>query len=329
VSTHEFYRSERTIVNVQPPPWRVGLGDSLFAIGSCFADSFYHFFEERFLNVHGNHFGPVYNPVSLADSVRRLVMNEPVQPEEVFYHQGLHRHFAFHAAAARPSKDQFLGEANARIDEGHRVLLEAKLLVITLGTAFVYRDEQTGRGVNNCHTLPASRFRRARLTIQDATDALVDALDEIRQVNSSIHILVSVSPVRHLRDAPEENSVSKAILRCVADELCQESGCVYFPAYEIMLDELRDYRYYAGDLCHPSDRATRYIMEKMGEALLDGRGRQYLQDVEKLRRMLSHSPRHPDSPQHARFQELMCTERSRLAEHYPELPRLMSSDGDV
>lgn len=326
MNTDEFYRAERTVIDVTPPSWRARLGAGLFAIGSCFAEHFHRFCDERFLPVNGNHFGPVYNPLSLAHSLRRLVANEYVRRDDVFLHRDLYRHFAFHSTAARASKQEFLREANSRIEAGHQALLRAELLVVTLGTAFVYRHRQSDEIVSNCHTLPANRFSRERLSVREAVDALGGALQVLRSTNPAVRVVLSVSPVRHLRDAPEENSLSKAILRCVAQELCENADCTYFPAFEIMLDELRDYRYYSDDLCHPSERAAAYVMGKMTAAFFDDRGRQYLEEVTKLIGMCAHRPRHPESREHSRFLERVAAERNRLAKRYPELLRLACAD---
>lgn len=235
----------QTIVDIKPSEWKIGYEDKILMVGSCFSDEIGDQMKQRYLNVSCNPFGTLYNPLSIA---RALTMTE-VPP--LVEHDGLWHSMAHHGSLSRADKHEAEQAVGASIAVMQQALQEATVVIVTFGTAWVY--EQDGVIVGNCHKLPENCFRRRRLRV----DEIVETWRPLLERYPDKHWLFTVSPIRHIRDGLHENQLSKATLLQAVEELGD-----YFPSYEIMLDELRDYRFYADDLVHPSSMAVNYIWER-------------------------------------------------------------------
>ena len=243
----------QTVVDIQPSAWKIGYEDRILMVGSCFSDEIGAQMQERYLHVTCNPFGTLYNPLSIAQA---LTMTElPVLVE----HEGLWHSMAHHGAFSRADKNEAEQAIRGSIETMQQALQEATVVIVTFGTAWVYelKDGISGLGVSglvgNCHKLPESCFNRRRLSVEE----IVAAWKPILAQYSDKRWLFTVSPIRHTRDGLHENQLSKATLLQAVEYLGD-----YFPSYEIMLDELRDYRFYADDLVHPSSLAVNYIWER-------------------------------------------------------------------
>ena len=243
----------QTVVDIQPSAWKIGYEDRILMVGSCFSDEIGAQMQERYLHVTCNPFGTLYNPLSIAQA---LTMTElPVLVE----HEGLWHSMAHHGAFSRADKNEAEQAIRGSIETMQQALQEATVVIVTFGTAWVYelKDGISGLGVSglvgNCHKLPESCFNRRRLSVEE----IVAAWKPILAQYSDKRWLFTVSPIRHIRDGLHENQLSKATLLQAVEYLGD-----YFPSYEIMLDELRDYRFYADDLVHPSSLAVNYIWER-------------------------------------------------------------------
>ena len=243
----------QTIVDIQPSAWKIGYEDRILMVGSCFSDEIGAQMQERYLHVTCNPFGTLYNPLSIAQALTMTEM--PVLVE----HEGLWHSMAHHGAFSRADKNEAEQAIRGSIETMQQALQEATVVIVTFGTAWVYelKDGISGLGfsglVGNCHKLPESCFNRRRLSVEE----IVAAWKPILAQYSDKRWLFTVSPIRHIRDGLHENQLSKAILLQAVEYLGD-----YFPSYEIMLDELRDYRFYADDLVHPSSLAVNYIWER-------------------------------------------------------------------
>ena len=243
----------QTIVDITPSEWKIGYEDKILMLGSCFSDEIGAQMQQRYLQVTCNPFGTLYNPLSIAQA---LTMTE--QPELV-EHEGLWHSMSHHGSFSRADKSEAESAVKASIETMQKALQEASVVIVTFGTAWVYemKDERTKmkgkRIVGNCHKLPESCFTRRRLTVEE----IVEAWKPILAQYPDKHWLFTVSPIRHIRDGLHENQLSKATLLQAVEQLGD-----YYPSYEIMLDELRDYRFYADDLVHPSSLAVNYIWER-------------------------------------------------------------------
>lgn len=239
----------QTIVDIAPSPWKIGFEDNILMLGSCFADSMGERMMQRGLNVTCNPFGTLYNPLSIANAIN---LQSSISNLPLVYHEGLWHSMAHHGSFSRADKteaEQAVADSIATIQHA---LEEATVIIVTFGTAWVY--EMNGQIVGNCHKLPESTFTRRRLSVEE----IVAAWKPLLERYADKKWLFTVSPIRHIKDGLHENQLSKATLLQAIEELTPS----YFPSYEIMLDELRDYRFYADDLVHPSSLAIQYIWER-------------------------------------------------------------------
>ena len=249
----------QTIVDIQPSEWKIGYEDKILMLGSCFSDEIGAQMQQRYLQVTCNPFGTLYNPLSIAQALTMTEVPELVE------HEGLWHSMAHHGSFSRASKEETEQAVRASIKAMQQALNEASVLIVTFGTAWVYEmKEERGKMkeekvVGNCHKLPERCFVRRRLTVEE----IVDAWKPILEKYSDKHWLFTVSPIRHIKDGLHENEISKATLLLALEAIShQHSAISYFPSYEIVLDELRDYRFYADDLVHPSSLAVNYIWER-------------------------------------------------------------------
>ena len=235
--------------------------DRVVMMGSCFAENIGRKLEENKFSVDINPFGTLYNPASVAEGLRMLLRPERFTPGDLFQHEGIYHSFTHHSRFSAPSEEECLGHINSRLSESSDFLRKATRLVITLGTAFVYRLKSDGRIVSNCHKLPEKMFDRQRLSTQEIVEDWKPLLLALWEQNPALKILFTVSPIRHWKDGAHENQLSKATLLLATDALQKDypDRIAYFPAYEILMDELRDYRFYADDMLHPSPLAIDYI----------------------------------------------------------------------
>ena len=243
----------QTIVDIAPSNRKIGYEDSILMIGSCFADSIGEQMEQRNLRVTCNPFGTLYNPLSIAQALTMTDMPELIE------HDGLWHSMAHHGSFSRADRNEAEQVIRASIETMQKALREATVVIITFGTSWVY-EWKGERVVGNCHKLPESNFTRRRLTAEE----IVAAWKPLLERYGDKHWVFTVSPIRHIKDGLHENQLSKATLLQAVEKLTGEAGLTadYFASFEIMLDELRDYRFYADDLVHPSSLAVNYIWER-------------------------------------------------------------------
>ena len=247
----------QTIVDIKPSEWKIGYEDKILMLGSCFSDEIGEQMQQRYLNVTCNPFGTLYNPLSIAQAIN---LQSSISNLQLVYHDGLWHSMAHHGSFSRANQHEAEQAIRASIETMQQALKEATVVIVTFGTAWVY--EMNGEIVGNCHKLPESCFTRRRLSVEEIVAAWRPILDRYPDK----HWLFTVSPIRHIRDGLHENQLSKATLLQAIDQMVHgkwtNGKLHYFEAFEIMLDELRDYRFYADDLVHPSSLAVNYIWER-------------------------------------------------------------------
>ncbi len=235
--------------------------------GVVFLGQYRRAFASRFVSVDVNPFGTLYNPASIAAAVRRLMENRPYSEAELFEFGGMWHSFDHHSKFSCADRSMALQKINARYEGGVRFLKTARWLIVTFGTAYAYCLSDTGAVVGNCHKMPASCFSRRLLSQRDVVDDWLATLACLHEWNPELKVIFTVSPIRHLADGAHGNQLSKSTLLLAIDELSRCAEWIsYFPAFEIVMDELRDYRFYAADMVHPSDVAVDYVMERFSEA---------------------------------------------------------------
>lgn len=241
----------------------ISLNDKIFVLGSCFADNMGQKMADLGFDVCVNPFGTLYNPVSICNSVARLTSGIPFSKDECVQMgagAGLVCSFSHHTSFARRTKDEFLQVANASLKEATLRWKAASKVIITLGTAWIYEYTSSGETVSNCLKIDAKEFTRRRLSVRETATLLMNMVAR----HPEKEFIFTVSPIRHLKDGAHGNQLSKSTLLLALDEVLAKfpERCEYFPAYEIVLDELRDYRFYAADMIHPSAQAVDYLWSR-------------------------------------------------------------------
>lgn len=314
--------SFRTQVEVRANPARIALTQALLSLGSCFAETVGGHLADRQFNIVRNPCGMQFNPLSLARSLRRVLAGTSYTVAELFEHDGLWHSFDHHGDFSAASPEECLAAIHAGLAPAHALAPRLDGLLLTFGTAHAYYDRQdAGRVVANCHKLPAARFERRLLPVAEIVEAWTELLHELYALRPGLNVILTVSPVRHLRDDAHDNAVSKAHLLAAVHELeLRFPALYYFPAYEIVLDELRDYRFFAPDMAHPNETATDYVWSRFVEACLAPRAQALVADFAPLLQARQHRPRHPESPAAAAFRRRLASLQTELQARYPELP---------
>ena len=292
-------------------------GDGLLFLGSCFADEVGNFCRGLGFNAMVNPFGVLYNPVSIAQSLERLQSGQPFCHEEVIkVGEGQYCTFSHNTAFWNSSETALLEQINQSLAEIHAHFAKSKWIVISLGTSWVFRNKETQKVVSNCHKLPANQFERLFLSVEQS----FRYLSEVVQQHPEKQFIFTVSPLRHLKDGLHENQLSKAALLLAVDEVCKAFGnAYYFPAYEILLDELRDYRFYKEDMVHPTEQAVRYIWERFTDFAINPEEKPAMKAAAELRQMLQHKPLFPESEAFKKFEQL---KEKKICELKCDFPRV-------
>lgn len=282
----------QTIVEIVPSSWKIGYEDKILMLGSCFSDEIGEQMKQRNMSVTCNPFGTLYNPLSIANAIHSSFVH---CTSYIVHHDGLWHSMMHHGSFSRPTKEEAEEAVKASIETMQNALREATVVIVTFGTAWVY--EMNGHVVANCHKLPVDRFTRRRLTEEE----IVAAWQPILERYPDKHWIFTVSPIRHIKDGLHENQLSKATLLMAIEQLldnrqsivpCQSSNRHYFPSYEILLDELRDYRFYADDLVHPSSLAVNYIWERFADTFCTPQTRNEMTLQHKRWKFEHHRPLH-------------------------------------
>jgi len=307
----------RTPVNISPSAFSIDHREAILLTGSCFTAHIGAYLERyKFRNLT-NPFGIIYNPVSLAKSI----MAKPdFQAGDFFENEGRWRHWDLHSELAHPNLETAVDKANEAAANTVNFLKTADTLVFTLGTASVFNLTSTGETVANCHKMPARLFRRERLTVEQTTQVLSEAIAAARAVQPALKVILTVSPVRHLRDGAIENQRSKAVLVLACEALTRAFENVsYFPSYELLLDDLRDYRFYAADMIHPSETAVQYIWEQFAQTFFSPATQALNGRIEKITAAAQHRPFNPQSVQHQEFVKKQLTAIEAITAEFPAL----------
>ncbi len=287
----------RTAVIVPEFATRISHEDRILGIGSCFIENIGIHLSNLKYQWLENPFGILYNPASMADGLRRIMSGQKLQDGELFLNQGLWHSRAFHSRYSHPDRERALEQMNASIQQANHFFREATHLLLTFGTSFVYRRLDDEEIVANCHKLPAQQFSKELLELAAMVSDWLALAQEIRQFNPKLEILLSVSPIRHKTDGFVANQRSKARLLLLCEQLSEHLDQVaYFPSYEILMDELRDYRFYADDMIHPGSQAINYIWQRFETALISEESRLLNKQIAQFNKGLSHRPLFPDTP---------------------------------
>ncbi len=310
----------RTTFNIPKGGTVIDFSSKIMMMGSCFAENIGEKFIQNKFQTLVNPFGVLYNPESIANSLEFLIKKKKFTEIDVFEHQGVWNSFYHHSRFSDTLKDRCLENINTQIEIGSQFLKKADYLIITLGTSWVYQLKKSGKIVTNCHKVPASEFERFRISKCDMVEKLRSVLKKIKNQNLNLKIIFTVSPVRHLKDGAIENQLSKASLLLTVHELISEFEKVsYFPSYEIMMDDLRDYRFYADDQVHPSKLAIDYIWDKFKSSWIDPKLSGVMKEIEKINQAIEHRPFQPESREYQKFLDQQLMAIQHINSNYPTL----------
>jgi hypothetical protein len=280
----------------------MGLRDRIMTLGSCFSDVIGIQLDKFKIRTLSNPFGVIFNPLSLHKAIGYAVFRKAPAQGTFVQNQDLHLNYDFHSRFSALEESSLKENVNHAIESSHFFLKECRWLVITWGTAWVYERTDTGEVVANCHKMPAALFKKSLLTQKRILESFEQLYKDLKAFNPAIRIILTVSPVRHIKDTLELNSVSKSVLRLTSHTITQEFGDVeYFPSYEMMMDDLRDYRFYKADMIHPTEQAEEYIWERFVERYMNDATRKFIQEWKTIRTALEHRPFHPASTGHQIF----------------------------
>ena len=297
-----FYIMFRTAIQPGESNVKINLSDKILCIGSCFADMVGHKLEEHKFDVHVNPYGIIFNPDSIFNLLDYSIDNHfpglhtYLKNQGVFYNYDLHSDFgSLDSGQLKEQIEQTIRSTNTRLSE-------TNWLILTLGTAIIYQRVDNGETVANCHKMPSGLFNKRFLTEEEIEVRFEVLINKLKSLNEDVNIILTVSPVRHVKDGLELNTVSKSILRVACHHLTERYPQVtYFPGYEIMMDDLRDYRFYERDMIHPSEEAKDYIWEIFGKNYFSADVRAFTEEWKKIRKSLAHRPFHPQSENHQNF----------------------------
>ena len=301
-----------------PPVFRekLDISDRILLTGSCFTEHMHGFLEKSKFRVLQNPNGVLFNPISIFDSIINYINNQTIDESDLFNHKGLWKCWSFHSLFAGTDKIKTIENINQSINRAHDFIRSADWLFITLGSAYVYTLEN-GAVVANCHKLTPEHFEKRLLKQREITDSFTAMYLELKKLNPNIRVIFTVSPVRHLKDGFIQNNRSKATLINAINEITDVFPEInYFPAYELIIDDLRDYRFYAEDMVHPNYQATKYVWEKFSSTCLNGRTREAIKEIETINNARKHEVMHPGSIEHlnfiTKFREIVANIQSRF-----------------
>jgi hypothetical protein len=304
----------RTELDIETASFSIGLNDDAITIGSCFSDAIGEKLKQNKFDVLANPFGTVYNPLSIHQLLLMAIRKESPRMDGYCQRDGFFLHHDFHSAFADKSQELLEESLVGQLIRVSNALRTCRVLIITYGTAWVYEQKSTRHVVANCHKTPQQQFDKFLLTQKRILESFVTFYRALLEINPTIKVILTVSPVRHVKDTLELNSVSKATLRLTCHTITEVNPqVVYFPAYELVLDDLRDYRFYKSDLIHPSAQAEIYIWEKFCAAYFTPDTRNFLKRWDKIQAALHHRPFNPDTASHQKFLKALLSELNELS----------------
>lgn len=310
----------RTKVPPTSYPFQLRHENAILCYGSCFAEHMAARLQDRKFKIRLNPFGITYHPLQVAQGITHILQNRTLTQSDVFQHRELWQAFDFHSHYSHPDQAVALRKMNQSLEETADFLQQVDLLIVTLGTAYGFIEVKSGKLVNNCHKLPADHFTRKRFNPNEMIPALEESFRALKDRRPNLQLLLTVSPVRHIKDGMVENQRSKAALLLTVADLAERLEFVhYFPAYELIMDDLRDYRFYSTDMVHPNEVAVDYIWSYFQQAFFDESTQELVQQLEKIKRASSHRPFHPNTESHQAFIRNQLAKIQDLQLKFPEV----------
>lgn len=311
----------RTPIQIPRSDVSIDHATRILSMGSCFSERIGRMLSDAKFRIDMNPFGILYNPLSISCALQRLISATPFSESDLVFHHGMYHSMMHHGRFSSADPTVCLSRIAERFESAARRLPQTDFLLVTLGTAFVYRWNLTGAIVGNCHQFPADQFHRFRLSVQVIVEEWSRSIEMLRQRHPDVKLIFTISPIRYLKEGAVENQRSKSTLHLSIDAL----QCLfpehtdYFPAYEIVMDELRDYRFYNDGMLHPSSAAVDYIWQRFSETYFSDDTKEAVAAWMPIRKALSHRPLHPDAASYRIFLENTLQRLSAFQERYPQI----------
>nr|WP_315222366.1 GSCFA domain-containing protein [uncultured Flavobacterium sp.] len=311
----------RTQIPISKANNPIDYNSKIVSIGSCFAENMADKFDYFKLQNATNPFGIIFNPVSIENIIRRVIEQDFFTEKDIFFHNDLWHCYEVHSELSDPNKDHFLENLNQIIQTTTSQLSSATHLIITYGTSWIYRNTESNNIVANCHKVPQKQFFKELLSVDVILKSIQNTVDLIRTLNPNINFIFTISPVRHIKDGFVENQRSKSHLIVALHETFDLglSAFNYFPSYEIMMDELRDYRFYAEDMLHPNQLAINYIWQRFSESFIDETAFTTMNQILEIQKGLTHRSFNPNSEQHQAFLSKLRLKINAVEEQWPHI----------
>lgn len=307
----------RTNIQLKKERNQIDYNAKLMLFGSCFSENIAKKLAYFKFNSASNPFGILFNPIAIEQLITNAINLKQYSEKDIFQLNERWHCFDAHSEISAVEKSELLNNLNSAITDTNKQLSETSHLIITLGTAWVYRFIETDAIVGNCHKIPQKKFFRELLSTEEIIASLDNIITLVKSINPSVTIIFTVSPVRHLKDGFIENAQSKAHLLAAIHQITNvKNQLYYFPSYEIMLDDLRDYRFYANDMVHPNETAIDYIWEQFIMVWVAEKSLSIMKEVDAVQRGLSHKPFNPTSEQHKKFLLNLKQKKERLFNNY-------------
>lgn len=311
----------RTIVDLPGNMPTISHQDEILLLGSCFSEHIGDYLTRAKFRCDVNPFGILYNPQSILVALQQILAGKEYTASDLFCSDGIYRSFMHHSSFASACCNEVLDRINTRIRKAHERLPDIHYLMLTLGTSWVFTSKEKGNVVSNCHKIPADAFERKRLGVEEIVSTYTSLIEDIRAINPNCKLLFTLSPIRHLKDGAHGNQLSKSILLLAVDQLQRlfPGQVFYFPAYEIVLDELRDYRFYADDMTHPSSVAVAYVWERFSTTFFSEETQSIVKECLKINKSLLHKPFDTTSEGYIVFLKQLVLKIDEIAKKYPNL----------
>ncbi|MCF6181299.1 GSCFA domain-containing protein [Lutibacter sp.] len=308
----------RTNIQLQKERNQLDYDSKIILFGSCFSEHIFNKLNYFKFNAVSNPFGILFNPITIEKVITNSINEKRYTEKDIFYLNERWHCFDAHSDLSSPDKNELLQNLNNSIKSTHKKLTEATHLIITLGTSWVYRFIEMDAIVGNCHKVPQKKFLKELLSVDEITVSLENMITLIKSVNASTNIIFTVSPIRHLKDGFVENSHSKAhLLAAIHQVTDNRNRLYYFPSYEIMMDDLRDYRFYNSDMIHPNNTAISYIWEQFQQVWISEKSISIMKEIDTIQKGLAHKPFNPSSKQHQQFLKNLKDKIKVIQKQYP------------
>lgn len=295
----------------------IDYNSKILLLGSCFSENIGDKLNYYKFQTSVNPFGILFHPKAIENILSKTIQQKKFTEQDLIFKNERWHCFEVHSNLSNSNKNDLLENLNATITSTHKKLKETSHLVITLGTSWVYTFLETNKIVANCHKIPQKKFKKHLLSVDEIQQSLITILSLLKSINAKINVLFTVSPIRHLKDGFVENTRSKAHLISAIHNLNHQTNASYFPSYEIMMDELRDYRFYAEDMIHPNKTAINYIWKKFIQSWFSEDSVISMKEVETIQKGMAHRPFNENSVEHQKFLENLRNKISKIKQEIP------------